>query len=128
VTNYDPDIAPDPTVWLALDEQERRHLAEAHHRAARIELPSVETHALFHAIVENQIAEGLDCVIRAMARLMKEGLSRHDALHAIGSVIAEHLFETMDSKSKDDASTIQARYNAAVERLNANEWRKRYGA
>jgi hypothetical protein len=128
VTNYDPDIAPDPTIWLALDEQERIQLAEAHHRMARIKLPSVETHALFHTIVENQIAEGLDCVVRAMARLMKEGLSRHDALHAIGSVIAEHLFEAMDSKSNGDPSTMQTRYNAAVERLTANEWRERYGA
>ncbi len=128
MTNYDPDIAPDPTVWLALDEQERVQLAEAYHRAARIKLPSVEAHALFHAIVENQIAEGLDCVVRAMARLMNEGLSRHDALHAVGSVIAEHLFETMDLKTKDDTNIIQTRYNAAVERLSANEWRRKFGA
>jgi hypothetical protein len=127
VTNYNPEIAPDPTMWLALDEHERLHLVEAHHRAVRIRLPNVETHALFHAVVENQIAEGLDCVVRAMTRLMNEGLSRHDALHAIGSVVAEHLFEIME-KTKDDPNTIQIQYNAAVERLSVKEWRRRYGA
>jgi hypothetical protein len=127
VTTYDPEVAPDPTSWLALDEQERIRLADAHHRAARIRLPSVATHALIHAVVENQIAEGLDCVLRAMARLMSEGLSRHDALHAIGSVVAEHLYEIV-KKTKDDPKTSQTQYNAAVERLSAKGWRQRYGA
>jgi len=77
--------------------------------------------------VENQIAEGLDCVVRAMARLMGEGLSRHDALHAIGSVVAEHLYEIV-KKTKDGPKTIQTQYNAAVERLSAKGWRQRFGA
>ena len=72
---------PDPSAWLVLDEQERIQLAEAHHRAAHIKLPNVKAHACFHPIVENQIAEGLESVVRAMARLMNEGLSRHEALH-----------------------------------------------
>ena len=128
MTNYDPEITPDPTAWLALDEQERIDLAEAHHRAARIRLPNVKGHAVFHAIVENQIAIGLESVVRAMSRLMNEGLSRHDALHAIGSVVAEHLFETAALNTKDDTNTIQTRYDAAVERLSAKEWRRQYGA
>ena len=73
--------------------------------------------------MENQIAEGLDCVVRTMARLMSEGLSRHDALHAIGSVVAEHLYEIV-KKTQDDPT----QYNAAVERLSAKGWRQRYGA
>jgi hypothetical protein len=125
---YDPEVAPDPTEWLALDGEERIQLAEVHHRASRIKLPNAKVHAVFHAIVENQIAEGLEPVVRAMARLQHEGLSRHDALHAIGSVSAEHLFEAMKSKSQDAASTAQARYNAAVERLTAKSWREEYGS
>jgi len=127
VTTYDPEVAPDPNSWLALDELERIRLAVAHHRAARISLPSVETHGQFHVVVENQIAEGLDCVVLAMARLMSEGLSRHDALHAIASVVAEHLYEIV-KKNKDDPKTIQTQYNAAVEQLSAKVWRQRYGA
>jgi hypothetical protein len=127
VTNYDPEITPDPAEWLALDEQERIHLVEAHHRAARIKVPNVNVHAVFHAIVENQIAAGLESVARAMARLVNEGLSRHDALHAIGSVAAEHVFDAVNAKAKDASDTMQSRYDAAVERLSAREWRRKYG-
>jgi hypothetical protein len=56
---------------------------------------------------------------------MNEGLSRHDTLHAIGSVVAEHLFEAADAKTKDDPNAIQTRYNAAVEWLSAKQWRNR---
>lgn len=128
MTHYDPEVAPDPAEWLALDEQERILLAEAHHRAARIKLPNAAAHAVFHAIVENQVAEGLEPVVRAMKRLQHEGLSRHDALHAIGSVSAGHLVEAMNSKEQDAASTAQSRYDAAVERLTAKSWRKEYGS
>ena len=125
--NYDPEVPPDPLEWLALDEQLRIQLAESYHRAARVKLPNVKAHAAFHAIVENQIAEGLESVVRAMARLMKQGLSRHDALHAIGSVVADHFFEAMNTKDRDFSATAQTRYNAAVERLTAEEWRSKYG-
>jgi hypothetical protein len=124
---YDPEVPPNAAEWLALDEGERIQLAEAHHRAARVQLPNLKAHAAFHAIVENQIAVGLEPVIRAMERLNKEGLSRHDALHAIGSVLAEHLTDAMNENEEDDANTGQARYNAAVERLSAKEWWRRYG-
>lgn len=125
---YDPELPPNPLEWLALDEQERIQLAEAHHLAARVKLPNTKIHAVFHVIVENQIAEGLESVVRAMERLMTDGLSRHDALHAIGSVLAEHLFEASKTKDKDFANSAQAHYDAAVERLSAKSWRQDYGA
>ncbi len=124
--NYDPEVPPNPAEWLALDEQLRIQLAEVYHRKAREKVPNVKAHAAFHAIVENQIAEGLESVARAMARLMKQGLTRHDALHAVGSCVADHFFEAMNSKDEDFSSTAQSRYNAAVERLTAEEWRRKY--
>lgn len=124
--NYDPEIPPDPAEWLALDEQLRTLLVEAHHRNARVKLPNLTVHAAFHAIVENQIAEGLESVVRAMARLVKQGLTRHDALHAIGSCVADHFFEAMNTKDKNFASTATARYNAAVEQLTAEGWKRKY--
>jgi hypothetical protein len=126
VTHYDPEVPPNPTEWLALDEQLRIGLAERYHRNAREKVPNVKAHAAFHAIVENQIAEGLEPVTRAMERLMKQGLSRHDAVHAVGSVVADHFFEAMNTKDKDFGSTAQARYDAAVERLTAQEWKRKY--
>ena len=127
VRHYDPEVQPEPLEWLALDQQERISLAEAHHRAARIKVPNLKAHACFHAIVENQIAEGVGwSVVRAMSRLINEGLSRHDALHAIGSVLADHLFEATHTTDKNFADTAQARYDAAVEQLTADEWRHKY--
>jgi hypothetical protein len=122
VNRYDPEVQPEPDEWLALDEQVRIQLVEKHHRDERIKLPNSKVHAVFHVIVENQLAERLDPAIRAMVRLTVEGLSRHDALHAIGSVVAQHLYEAMHTKDEDTSATAQARYSAAVERLTAKEW------
>ena len=121
---YNPECPPEPASWLELDEQERIVLVETYHRGARIKLPNVTAHALLHVIVENQIALNLDPVVRAMHRLRKEGLTRHDAVHAIGSVVAEHLFDILKTSQNDDSAASQARYYAAVERLTAASWRK----
>jgi hypothetical protein len=128
VPQYDPNQQPDAIAWLELDEQERIQLAEAYHLAEPIELPNVKVHAVFHVIVENQLAENLEPVVHAVERLMIEGLSRHDALHAIGSVLAEHLFEASKAKVERSTDENQRLYNRAVERLTAKSWRKRYGA
>ena len=122
---YNPEHMSEPESWLELDEQERILLIETYHRGARIKLPNVTAHALLHAIVENQIALNLDPVVRAMHRLGKEGLTRHDAVHAIGSVVAEHLFDILKTSQNDDSAALQARYYAAVERLTASELAQR---
>lgn len=121
---YNPGCAPEPESWLELDEQERIALVETYHRVARIKLPNVTAHAPLHTIVENQIALNLEPVVRAMDRLGKEGLTRHDAVHAIGSVVAEHLFDILKTDQNDDAATSEVRYYAAVERLTAASWRR----
>jgi hypothetical protein len=120
VNRYDPEHAPEPAEWLALDEQARIELAEEHHRMAGTKLPNLKAHAVFHAIVENQLAENLEPVVRTMKRLTVEGLSRHEAVHAIASVLAEHMHDLFNAKA--DASNSQAIYNAAVERLTTRGW------
>ena len=120
---YDPDRSPNPGEWLALDEQLRIHLVEKFHRKARVKLPNIKAHAAFHAIVENQIAMQHPPVARAMERLSKQGLSRHDCVHAISSVLVHHFHELMTTKTGDPPAVIQARYDAAVERLTAAGWR-----
>ncbi|MGF6780431.1 hypothetical protein [Paraburkholderia sp. GAS334] len=121
---YNPERVPEPESWLELDEQERIFLVETYLRVARIKLPNVTAHAALHAVVENQIALNLEPVVQAMDRLGKEGLTRHDAVHAIGSVVAEHLLDILKTDQNDDAATSQARYYAAVERLTAASWRR----
>lgn len=121
MNRYDPDQTPTPEEWLSLDEQVRFGLVEDYHRLERIKLPSLTAHAAFHAIVENQLAENFEPPIRAMARLTQEGLSRHEAVHAIASVVAEHIHDLFNTKA--DANSSTAVYAAAVERLTAGAWR-----
>lgn len=121
MNSYDPDHAPNPSEWLALDEQQRIQLIVEHHSRAHIPLPNLKAHAVFHAIVENQLAENLPAVVRAIARLTVEGMSRHEAVHAIASVVAEHIHDLFNDKV--DSSSSKAIYTAAVERLSARDWR-----
>ena len=119
---YDPELAPVSEDWLALDEGERIVLVEAYHREARIRLPSSrrKLHATFHVVVENQLAEKDETVVRALGRLMTEGFSRHDAVHAIGSVLAEEIYDVL--KLRETPDPTHARYYTAIERLTAASW------
>jgi hypothetical protein len=118
---YDPLKAPDPEEWLALDEQERIDLVRDYHRRARIKLPAATLHAALHAIVDGQIALGDQLSVRRAAqRLMDEGLDRHDAIHAIGSVLSEFIFDILTEPKLH--AVPNAEYFAAHERLTAEGW------
>ncbi len=116
---YDPEVAPDPSRWRELGEDEQIMLAEAYHRRTGTELPDVTLHATVHAVIENQAAMGDELPVRrAIERLMGEGLDRHDAVHAAGSVLAAHITDTL----KGGVANNEA-YREAVERLTADIWR-----
>jgi hypothetical protein len=120
---YDPLAAPAPEEWLALDEGERIRLVDEYHRRARVRLPDRKAHAIFHSVIENQIAAGDEIPVRrTLARLMDEGLDRHEAIHAIGMALSEHIWNLWHgSEPKADPN---APYFAALERLTAEEWRR----
>ena len=121
--HYDPLEAPDPEEWLELDEHERIELVRDYHRRARIHLPNEKLHATLHAIVEAQIALGDETPAGRIAqRLIGEGLDRHDAIHAIGMVLAEHLYDVLKTAKSD--MDPNAPYFAALERLTAEDWRR----
>jgi hypothetical protein len=80
---YDPDKPPDPEAWLALDEQEGIRFIFNYHKRRGIRMPNAMLHAVFHCIVEKQIALGDVVVVQTMGRLQREGLSRHNVIHAI---------------------------------------------
>ena len=120
---YDPLKAPDPEEWLALDEQERIELVQDYHRRMRIRLPNAKLHAMAHAIVEAQIAlAGETPARRTVQRLMDEGLDRHEAIHAVGSVLIEFIYDLMKAPVSDDDPNVP--YFAALERLTAEDWRR----
>jgi hypothetical protein len=118
---YNPDKSPTPTDWLATDEGDRIELVAAFHRRMKVKLPSAQLHAVIHVVVENQLALGEEIVVNTLSRLQGEGLSRHDALHAIGSVLAENLYELMQ---EGEASTAPYRqYLERLQKLTAKSWR-----
>jgi hypothetical protein len=73
-----------------------------YHRRARIRLPNAKVHAVLHAIVEAQIALADETPARRAAqRLMDEGLDRHEAIHAIGLVLAEFMQDLLKAPQLD---------------------------
>ena len=120
---YDADVAPDPEAWQALDEGERMSQVEAYHHRAGIPVERSELHAIFHTVAENQVALGDETPVRrTVERLMVEGLSRHEAIHAVGSVLSNHMFRIMRGESA--GASPEETYNAAIEQLTAERWRR----
>ena len=118
---YDPDRDLAADEWLDCDEQERLMLVEDYHRQYRIRMPNVAAHAVVHAIVENQLALGEPVVVATFARLRGEGLDRHDAIHAIGSVLAGQLHSLLTNPESQEQPN--ERYHEALGKLSAGEWR-----
>jgi hypothetical protein len=129
MTSYDPDYDPEAPLsaaeWLETDEGERIELVAAYHRRKKIRMPNARLHAVIHVIVENQLALGDEVVVATLARLQAEGLDRHDALHAIGSVLAADLYELMQENA--DTTDAHHRYLQKLEQLTSDKWRADVG-
>ena len=121
---YDASKAPDPQEWLELDESERLDLVISYHKRAKLPVgESNRLHAVAHVIVENQIAMGDATVVPAtLDRLMREGLDRHDALHAIGSILVGIVFDAIKSP-KGKEIDVNAQYGRELAQLSAASWR-----
>lgn len=114
--HYDPDKSIDPKQWLALDESEQLDLVAQYHKAKDIELPSLELHAAIHCTVENQVALGDEYPAKAtLERLIHEGLGRHEAIHAIASVLTGHIWE----HQTEGTEWNDAAYRRELENLTA---------
>ena len=117
---YDPLNASDPDDWQSMDEGERMMLVTEHHRQSGVELPNERVHAAIHVIVENQIALGDETAAPAtLERLMREGLDRHEAIHAVGGVLADYMQALVLG---DVAPEATERYNEELEKLTVAEW------
>ena len=67
------------------------------HEAAGIQFEegADTVHFILHVIVENQLAMNVEPVPATVSRLTRQGLNRHEAIHAIGAIISGDLFETL---------------------------------
>ena len=117
---YDPLRPPPVADWTELDESERLNLVLAYHQKQDDDLPNPDAHAVAHVIVENQVALADETPVAAvMARLMQEGLDRHEAIHAIGYVLMGTLHETIQDNSEADPTSA---YYRELTRLTAEKW------
>ena len=77
---------------------------------------------MIHVVVENQVALGDATLVTAtLDRLMGEGLDRHEAVHAIGSILMSIVFDVVSEA--DDGGDINAKYSRALATLTAAGWR-----
>ena len=73
-------------------------------------------------VVENRVALGDDTPVQqALVRLMEEGLDHHDAVHAIGSVLASHVYDLL--KTPELQTDPNAAYYSELNQLTAVSWR-----
>ena len=125
LTEYDPYEQPDPELWLSMDESERMFMVEEFHTEAEIEVPSMMLHCAIHTTVENQIALGDELPVeRKLDQLLGEGLDRHEAIHAIGSVLAEYMYHMLHEKKSETDPNEE--YFKELASLTAESWRSAY--
>jgi hypothetical protein len=117
---YNPMEEPDKDDWLSLDEMERIIMVSDYHKGNKITLPNTRLHATCHVIVENQLAENVPEVVAALKRLMSEGLDRHEAIHAVGSVLAGHIFKLL--KEKPNLENANKPYLQELNSLTVEKW------
>src|SRR5262249_22992459 len=102
-------------------------LVESYHRRTRAPVPKggARIHALFHVVVENQVALGDKTPVKqTVQRLMAEGLDRHDAVHAVGSVLAGHMNDLLRGAEPNPTGDPNTAYYAQLEALTAHAWRR----
>ena len=121
---YNPGSEVPAEFWLSLDESERIHMVEDYHRRAGIKLPNRRVHTALHAVVETQVAMGDETEAQAtLTRLLSEGLDRHDAIHAIGEVLAEHMYNLQKGQ---EAGNPNETYSETLRHLTASKWLEKW--
>ena len=125
MTRYDPMKPLDHEAWKELGETEQFELVERFHKKIRAQTGNARLHATIHVIVENQVALGDEIpVAAAFARLQREGLDRHDAIHAIGSKLIVHMQEVASGLRDGKGGDINAIYYRELAALTARTWRE----
>lgn len=133
---YDPNLAPDPEAWQALEEQDRIALVADYHEQANETLDNPardRLHAAMHCIVENQVVMGDETPVAAtLDRLTDEGLTRHEALHAIAQTLTHRIHDAFNSDAPKESTpeedeSVGQDYFRALSKLSADDWREQTG-
>ncbi len=115
---YKASKSPESATWLALDESERLALIEEYVEEFEGEIDNVNIHACAHMVVENQLALHVEDTVNAYSRLIRQGLNRHEVIHAIGAVIFEGIYTSLKEKQSIN------KYKSRLRKLTAKRWLK----
>ncbi|WP_347332005.1 hypothetical protein [Marinimicrobium locisalis] len=121
--SYDPSVQPNKEEWLESTEQERIDLVKNFHELndESLDEEALTVHSAVHVIVENQLAMGVELLPETVAKLTRQGLPRHEAIHAIGAILAEDIFAIVRGE-RSEVSPNQ--YRRKLENITAKRWRK----
>lgn len=123
--SYDPSKRLDPAWWSSLASDERVSLAEAAHVAPgawHFPIRDSRAHAIMHVVVENLVAQGEETPIYAtLQKLARQGLERHDAIHALSTVFAEHARAIGAGRAEGDDPPPEAQVKRAAA-VTASSW------
>ena len=116
---FETSRAPDPAEWLAMDEGERIELVAAAHRRTGASVGGSENaHAALHVAVENRLASGDAAVVAAYERCRAAGVDRHNTVHALASVMTDHMMAVLETR--EGFSQVVADEDYA--RLDPTKW------
>lgn len=122
--DYDAEIRLNDSDWSELDELDKILAVDVYHREKKPHpLAHVaHHHAIIHVAIEDQNLSGDPPETRvALERLIGEGLSRHEAIHAIGSI----LYETVSSLIDDDREPDMNAYARDLATLTRSTWEEK---
>ncbi len=120
-SSYDASRPPGAG-WLERDEGERIASVRAFHERVAVHPPTPDPylHATAHVVVENQIAGGAPAAVGAcVARLIAEGATRHEALHAVAEVMTVELAEVVSERRVFDEERVARKLRA----IDARKWK-----
>lgn len=120
---YNPLRPVDSDEWLGLDEAERIELVRRFHEDFAEEMPAdaLTMHSSIHVVVENQLAMGAELIPETIAKLIRQGLDRHEAIHAIGAIVSAEVFDLLKGNVQEFSPK---KYRRKLEKITAKRWRK----
>ncbi|MGO0305044.1 hypothetical protein ACTL6P_00275 [Endozoicomonas acroporae] len=121
---YNPNKPLNVSEWLVLDDEQRKILVSNFHESTEEEFQddgALTMHCYMHVVVENQIATNVDLVSETVTKLVRQGLSRHEALHAISAIIVEDVFDMLKGTKSE---FCLKKYRRKLEKITAKRWRK----
>jgi hypothetical protein len=106
-----------------MSEDEQIYVVSRYHRRRRPRAPKPEFHVAVHVIVETQIAQDDPALVApTVARLQAEGLDRHQAVHAVATILTP-LLASAGNESMSSEELAKA-YDEGLARMTAERWRR----